>query len=1166
MMSVIGINLSSAQKVGYPERNTSDLLKEKFMDPPKGYGEVPFYWWMGDTLTKEHLLNHLEILKDKGISSLQVNYAHSDKGGKSWGLTFKSKPEIFTEEWWNLFGWFMMEAQKRGMTVSLSDYTLGVGQEKFVDDALKEHPEIMGYELKMEKQYVRKNLDWNISDHSLSLVAYKMAADSSLIEHTAIDLSANVNNGKIKWKAPAGEWVVVNVYTEKKIPSYNPMHPLSGKTYVKNFFQRFEDHFPESSKTGLNFFFSDELNLQLGNLIWDEYFQKEFIKRKGYDIVPRLAALYENVGNRTAKYRLDYNDVMVSLSEENFFKPIYDWHQKRGLIYGCDHGGRGLDVTEFGDYFRTQRWNQGPGCDQSHLQKNVIKNKVASSIAHMYERPRTWLEGFYGSGWNTSSAMLADAIFTNFVQGQNLLSLHGLYYSTLGGWWEWAPPCNHFRMPYWAEMDKLLACTERLSYILSQGYHRADVALLYPVEPVIAGNGKDAVDCAFQVGRELYANAIDFDFMDYESLDRAKVVGNELHVSGEAFKVLIIPGMKTIRSTSLQKAVEFQKAGGLVLCLDILPEATELGVNTDCEVLKLISMLDVIESENVIKVIREKIIPDFYINHPVNPNVMHRKIGNLELYAVYNIKSGSECFFRAKGSVSLWNPWTGDIKDVSVQKVDAKGTYIVTSLPETEVQIYVFNPNETAKVENSNLSSIVDSIPVDKEWNVRVIPVLDNRWGDYHWPATNELIGAEIRSVKYAYVNNQRYEEWKDESVGYGPCFQYIEAYPSLLDKDILCSDTTLLPWKEYAFSWRWGVEGDYGHQGYHGLKAEMYNDFLRMGNIQDVFTELKRVDEPQGDYYYFRTYVMAEKSGLYDIVCGGKKPVKIYLNGKGLDCTDDQAYLEKGRNQLVLCFKGAGTTSFLFKDKYKEGRFVEETLKERPLAMKWNGDLSVLPMTLLPDCKKVYYYMHTAPGTSRVTFTAYADEIKAWVKGKRKPCIKMAERQDEAATFTIELGVDNTYGSSLLMEVTPSCNGRLGGAMFPYPIKQECMEGKMAVGDWGEQGGLEYFSGAVCYSKEIKMPRPAEGDKYFLDLGEVCSSAEVWINGRNVGTKLIGPWKFDITPFVVDGNNCIKVMVYNTAYNHYLSIPTMYRKKQSSGILGPVTIEILKNAGKKEI
>ena len=38
--------------------------------------------------------------------------------------------------------------------------------------------------------------------------------------------------------------------------------------------------------------------------------------------------------------------------------------------------------------------------------------------------------------------------------------------------------------------------------------------------------------------------------------------------------------------------------------------------------------------------------------------------------------------------------------------------------------------------------------------------------------------------------------------------------------------------WKEYSFSWQHGVEGDYGHQGYHGLKGEMYDNFIRLGAI----------------------------------------------------------------------------------------------------------------------------------------------------------------------------------------------------------------------------------------------------------------------------------------------------------------------------------------------
>ena len=64
---------------------------------------------------------------------------------------------------------------------------------------------------------------------------------------------------------------------------------------------------------------------------------------------------------------------------------------------------------------------------------------------------------------------MADATFANFAMGFNLLTLHGLYYSTNGGWWEWAPPCNHFRMPYWQHMGGFMDCVQRLSYLMSPG-------------------------------------------------------------------------------------------------------------------------------------------------------------------------------------------------------------------------------------------------------------------------------------------------------------------------------------------------------------------------------------------------------------------------------------------------------------------------------------------------------------------------------------------------------------------------------------------------------------------------------------------------------------------------------------------------------------------------
>lgn len=348
---------ANAQKlsVGYPERTGKINLEENFERPPKGYGEVPFYWWVGDTLTRDRIEWHLDMLKNKGISSLQINYAHDDKGGITYGQTLSSKPALFSEEWWELFGWFMKEARKRNMTVSLSDYTLGVGQGSYVDEMLAEDSSLTGSELRFRRDTLTNGTFSRIYEElPLSLHAYQLAPDGSVIGKKT-DLLPLVKDGTISWKTDRSLTIVTEVRAERKIPSLDPMHSNVGKSYVKHFFQRFEDRFPEEAKEGLNFFFSDELSFNLQGFLWNDIFRKEFRARKGYDIVPFIDALFMDVGDMTPAIRLDYNDVYVSLSEENFFRPLYNWHSERGLLFGCDHGGRGRDVVEFGDYFRTQR-------------------------------------------------------------------------------------------------------------------------------------------------------------------------------------------------------------------------------------------------------------------------------------------------------------------------------------------------------------------------------------------------------------------------------------------------------------------------------------------------------------------------------------------------------------------------------------------------------------------------------------------------------------------------------------------------------------------------------------------------------------------------------------------------------------------------------------------
>ena len=720
---------------GFPDRSPKMDILPGFKNPPKGYGEVSFYWWLGDTLTKERILTQLDQLKDKNITGLQINYCHTDKGGATYGLTYPSQPGLFSDKWWELFQWFLKEAKKRDMSVSLSDYTLGAaGQGWFVDEMLQENPGLHGTKLESKQFDAAGNQELKVivPANILSAKAFQNL-DGILQVDNFIDLLPMINNGALICKVPSGKWNVLLIFKNEVKTSFDPMNPMSGPKVAEKFYQRFEDHCPGEAGKGLNFFFSDELQFGIRGFLWNDHFASEFKKRKGYDIIPELSHLFADLGPRSYKVKLDYNDVVVALSEDGFFKPVYNWHNSRGMLFGCDHGGRGRDVTEFGDYFRTQRWMSGPGCDQPGLGKDIVKAKVASSIAHLYERPRTWLEGYYGSGWGTSSEELADATFTDFAMGHNLLSLHGLYYSTHGSWWEWAAPDNHWRQPYWENMGSFLKCTERLSYVLSQGRHCCDVAMIYPVAPTEANlKGKESTEIAFSIAKDIYPSGIDFDFMDFESLNRCQINNKELNVSGEKYKILILPSLSAVRYSTIEKALELFRSGGIVLAVGSLPEVSDrIGGNDE----KLQSMVmemfgtTYAGKHDTTKTYSQKSKSGgtgMYFHNPLDvkntianliqndfrvlsgnqaSSIMHRKVGNRDLYFVYGIPKGTPCFFRALGKVELWNPWDGSTSTLKVASTSTSGTIINLPLEKTEPQLIIFSPGKP-EIEKSQTSSI----------------------------------------------------------------------------------------------------------------------------------------------------------------------------------------------------------------------------------------------------------------------------------------------------------------------------------------------------------------------------------------------------------------------------------------------------------------------------
>ncbi len=127
---------------------------------------------------------------------------------------------------------------------------------------------------------------------------------------------------------------------------------------------------------------------------------------------------------------------------------------------------------------------------------------------------------------------------------------------------------------------------------------------------------------------------------------------------------------------------------------------------------------------------------------------------------------------------------------------------------------------------------------------------------------------------------------------------------------------------------------------------------------------------------------------------------------------------------------------------------------------------------------------------------------------------------------------------------------------------------------DWSHSAdsSIRYYSGKAVYTMAVNWDRkiPA-GETVWLDLGKVIATASVTINGQDAGGVWTMPYHVDISRFLKQGNNQIKITVINTWVNRLIGdkrLPAGKRKTwlsydpfqpdskpQSSGLLGPVRI-----------
>jgi hypothetical protein len=147
------------------------------------------------------------------------------------------------------------------------------------------------------------------------------------------------------------------------------------------------------------------------------------------------------------------------------------------------------------------------------------------------------------------------------------------------------------------------------------------------------------------------------------------------------------------------------------------------------------------------------------------------------------------------------------------------------------------------------------------------------------------------------------------------------------------------------------------------------------------------------------------------------------------------------------------------------------------------------------------------------------------------------------------------------------------GGPQLPGDIETS----KLA--SWTEIGDREAkrFAGTARYAIEFEVP-PGKFDDWLLELGRVCDSARVKVNGQEVGGFWCAPYQASVGQWLRPGKNLLEVEVTNLAANRvadldrrkikwkyfydinvaskrYKSFDASDWPPQPSGLLGPVSL-----------
>ncbi|NLX96369.1 MAG: hypothetical protein GXY83_09350 [Rhodopirellula sp.] len=661
-----------------------------FASPPAEYSLTMWWFWNGE-MTESIICRDLADLKSHGIGSVMI-----------WPYNGLTNLEYLSPEWFDRVKYAVHEAGRLGLRIWIMDE--GCYPSGFVGGKVtRERPQ----------QRMQVLAEREISPGHLEV--------------------------KPEYRTSATRYIHAPGFRKDATYSlFDALNPTATTDFLTDVHEQYWASFGDEFGRTVLGIMGDEPSFP--GVPYTEAIFDDFARRKGYDIRPHLAQIFtKNPGDDARRIRADYWDVWTDLYRDHFFQPQADWCARHGvefLMHLCGEEDMPTLVALNGDFFKCMRPVQVPGVDAIWRQiwpgKVADYSKLASSVAHLRGRPRAFCEAYavYGRGLSVEQAkwvldhLLARGI--NLIQAMSYLSSRETFRPYF------CPPDLNLS-PQWPHFSALFAYANRMSYLLSVGEPTASIAVYYPTTSGWLGDFS-ANETALALAQHLLENQCDFDFVDEESLQSGLKLETAamVNASGQRYRTVIVPAVKAISRTALQRLEEFAASGGRVVFVEHLPDLvvgqTFLHAADGPKHLPWAAIIRPADSLQMAASLLPE--PDLVVKRlpegGICPAVkyVHRRLEDGEIYFLFNESAETleaSVRLQGEGAPQFWNARTGFRSRPLDVRREGNCVHFALRLEPNEARTIVLGPapREPLPVEPL-MRPTSQSIVLDGDWNLTI--------------------------------------------------------------------------------------------------------------------------------------------------------------------------------------------------------------------------------------------------------------------------------------------------------------------------------------------------------------------------------------------------------------------------------------------------------------